>query len=143
MALGPIEVLLVGFPGNQFKGEIIPEIQRLINDDIISLIDALLLRKDDNGEVIFSEFDEEGGNEDAARLAGLIDRFDDLISDEDVDSLAEGLEPNSSAAILVFEHTWAKGLRDAIAGAGGVLAAQFRIPGLAIDQLLDELGAAE
>jgi len=143
MALGPIEVLLIGFPGNQFNGEIIPEIQRLINDDIISLIDALLLRKDDNGEVTFSEFDEEGGNEDAARLAALINQIDDLISDEDVDILAEGLEPNSSAAILIFEHTWAKPLRDAIADSGGVLAAQFRVPGLAIDQLLNELAAAE
>lgn len=143
MALGPIEVLLIGFPGNQFNGEIIPEVERLIESDIISLIDALLIVKDDNGDVTFAEFDEEGGNEDAARLAALINRIDDLISDEDVDILAEGLEPNSSAAILIFEHTWAKPLRDAITGSGGVLAAQFRVPGPAIDQLLAELATAE
>jgi uncharacterized membrane protein len=143
MALGPIEVLLIGFPGNQFNGEIVPEIERLINEDVISLIDALLLTKDENGDVVFTEFDEEGGNEDAARLAALIDQIDDLISDEDVDILAAGLEPNSSAAILIFEHTWAKPLRDAITASGGVLAAQFRVPGPAIDQLLAELAASE
>lgn len=143
MALGPIEVLLIGFPGNQFNGEIIPEIQRLIEGNIISLVDALLIVKDDNGEVTFSEFDEEGGNEDATRLAALIDQIDELISEEDVDILAGGLEPNSSAAILIFEHTWSKPLRDAIAASGGVLAAQFRVPGPAIDQLLAELAAAE
>ena len=69
--------------------------------------------------------------------------IDDLVSDEDVTTLAEGLEPNSSAAILIFEHTWAKPLRDAIADSGGVLAAQYRVPGLAIDQLLNELAATE
>jgi hypothetical protein len=143
MALGPIEVLLIGFPGNQLNGAIRPEIQRLIDADIISLIDALLLRKDRNGDIAFSEFHEEGGNEDASRLATLIDQIDDLISDEDVATLAEGLEPNSSAAILIFEHTWAKPLRDAIADSGGVLAAQYRVPGLAIDQLLNELAATE
>jgi uncharacterized membrane protein len=143
MALGPIEVLLIGFPGNQLNGAILPEIQRLVDADIISLIDALLIRKDTNGEVTFSEVDQEGGNEDAARLAALIDQIDDLISDEDITTLAEGIEPNSSAGILIFEHTWAKPLRDAIADSAGVIAAQYRVPGLAIEQLLDELAATE
>ena len=48
-------------------------------------------------------------------------------------------EPNSSEAILVFEHTWAKPLRNAILDSGGVLAANFRVPGLVVDELLDEL----
>jgi hypothetical protein len=84
-----------------------------------------------------------GADESVARLAGLLDQLESLLSDEDVEELAAGLDVDSSAAILVFEHTWAKPLRDAIVGAGGVLAANFRVPGLAVDELLDELAALD
>jgi Family of unknown function (DUF6325) len=141
MGLGPIEVLEVGFPGNQFNGEILPELERLVEAGTISIIDGLFVVKDADGEVEFLEFDQIDANDDAAKLAGLIDQLDDLISDEDVAELAAGLEPDSAAAILVFEHTWAKPLRDAIVGSGGVLAANFRVPGLVVDEVLAELQA--
>lgn len=143
MSLGPIEVLVVGFPGNQFSGLIIPELERLIEADVISVVDGLLVSKDADGDVTFVEFDEIGENDDAARLADVLDQLESLISDEDVDELSAGLEPNSSAAILVFEHTWAKPFRDAIVDSGGVLAANFRVPGLVVDELLDELAELE
>ena len=139
MGLGPIEVLVIGFPGNQFNGEILPEIQNLIDAGTIAVIDGLLVRKDEEDEITFIEFDQIDSNDDAARLAAMVDQLDDLISDEDVEELAAGLEPNSSAAILVFEHTWAKPLRDAIVASGGVLAANFRVPGLVVDEVLAEL----
>jgi uncharacterized membrane protein len=141
MALGPIEVLMVGFPGNQFNGEILPELERLTTSDTIAIVDGLLLHKDADGEVTFTEFEDISANDDAAALAGLLDQVESLISDEDVEEMAAGLEPNSSAAILVFEHTWAKPLRDAIVDSGGVLAANFRVPGLVVDELLAELAA--
>jgi uncharacterized membrane protein len=139
MTLGPVEVLVIAFPGNQFTGEIIPELERLVDNDTISIIDGLLVRKDADGEVSFIEFEELGGNADAERLAGVMNQLDSLISDEDVSELAASLEPNSSEAILVFEHTWAKPLRDAIVASGGVLADNFRVPGMVVDELLDAL----
>jgi hypothetical protein len=143
MALGPIEVLEIGFPGNQFNGEILPELERLVETNTIAIIDGLFVQKDQNGDVLFLELGEVGSDESVARLASLLDQVESLISDDDVVELAAGLEPNSAAAILVFEHTWAKGLRDAIVGSGGVLAANFRIPGLVVDELLDELAALD
>lgn len=143
MPLGPIEVLVVSFPGNQFNGEILPELERLVDDDTITVVDGLLIRKEADETVTFVEFAEVAGNADADRLAHVMDQLESLISDDDVDQLAEGIEPNSSAAILVFEHTWAKPLRDAIVGSGGVLTANFRVPGLVIDELLDELATAD
>jgi hypothetical protein len=139
MALGPIEVLVISFPGNQFSGEIIPELERLVDNDTISIIDGLLVRKDADGDVTFVEFEELGGNADAQRLASVMDQLESLISDEDVQELAAALEPDSSEAILVFEHTWAKPLRDAIVASGGVLADNFRVPGMVVDELLAEL----
>ncbi len=143
MALGPIEVLVVSFPGSQFNGGIIPELERLVDNDTISIVDGLLVQKDADGEVTFTEFEELGGNSDAERLASVMDQLESLISDEDVEELAAALEPGSSEAILVFEHTWAKPLRDAIGDSGGVLATNFRVPGLVIDELLDELAALD
>jgi hypothetical protein len=143
MGLGPIEVLEIGFPGNEFNGEILPELERLVESNTISIIDGLFLQKGDDGEVAFFELEDVGADESVARLAALLDQVEGLISDEDVTELASGLAPNSSAAILVFEHTWAKPLRDAIVGSGGVLAANFRVPGMVIDELLDELAAVE
>jgi len=139
MALGPIEVLVVGFPGNQFTGEIIPELEKLVEAGTISVIDGIFIRKDVDGSTTFVEFSELGDDEDANRLVGLLNQIDSLISDEDVQELTESLEPNSSAAMLVFEHTWAKPFRDAIVGSGGQLAADIRIPGAVVEDLMAEL----
>lgn len=142
MALAPIEVLVLHFPGNEFSGGVLPEIERLVENDIISIIDGVLVRRDAEGaDLTIFELAEVGDDDDAARLAALLDQVDALISDDDIDQLADGLAPNSSAAVLVFEHTWAKPLRDAIADSGGELAANFRIPGLVVEEVLAELAA--
>jgi Family of unknown function (DUF6325) len=143
MVLGPIEVLVVGFPGNKFNGDIIPELERLIDANTISVIDGLFVRKEADGSVTFTELEELGANDDAAHLADVLEQLDSLISDEDVTELAEGLEPDSSAAILVFEHTWAKPLRDAVVGSGGSMVANFRVPGAVVDELLAELATVD
>jgi hypothetical protein len=139
MPLAPIEVLVIDFPGNQFSGEIIPELERLVANDTISIVDGILVRKDADGEISFTEFEEMGANPEVAALADVMNQLESLISDEDIMEFAESLEPNSSEAILVFEHTWARPLRDAIVNSGGVLANNFRVPGLVVEELLAEL----
>jgi len=139
MGLGPIEILVIEFPGSQFTGEIIPELERLIEKDTISIIDGLLVKKDLNGDVTFVEFDELGINDDASKLAGVVDQLDALISDEDVEAWAAELAPGNSEAILVFEHTWAKPFRDAVVRSGGILGANIRLGGEVVDELLTEL----
>lgn len=139
VALGPIEVIVAGFPGNRFNGKIVPALQSLVDRDIVSVVDGLLIMKDVLGDVTFVEFDEIGENEDAAALTAFLESGLGLFSDEDVDEFAAALEPNSSAAALVLEHTWAKPLRDAIVDSDGVLLADFRVPGLVVQEVLDAL----
>ena len=143
MALGPVEVLVFSFPGNKFNGAIIPEIERLTASGTITVIDGIFVTRDDAGDITYVEFAELGQNHDAARLAGVLDQIESLISDEDILELADGLAPGDSEAILVFEHTWAKPLRDAIVGSGGILTGEMRLPGQAVDELLDELAALD
>jgi len=143
MALGPVEVLVLSFPGSQFNGAIIPELERLTSSGIITVIDGVFVTRDGSGDVTFVEFGELGENHDAARLAAVLDQVESLISDEDVLELADGLAPGDSEAILVFEHTWAKPFRDAIVESAGILTGEMRLPGLAVDELLDELAALD
>jgi len=143
MTLGPIELLVIGFPGNRFTGGILPEIERLIDDGVITIVDALLIYKDDDGDVEIVELDQVDAGQDVAALSKFLDESNGLISDEDMEGFADALEPGSSAAALAFEHTWFKPLRDELVGSGGILLANMRIPGLVVDEVLAAVAALE
>lgn len=141
--LGPIEVLVIGFPENNFTGAILPELERLVESETITVVDALFITKDDDGSVDFLEFDQVDENEDVAALGRFVGDTLDLLSDSDAEAFAEALEPGSSAAALVFEHTWFKPLRNTLFDAGGVLLANMRIPGLVVEAVMAEVEALE
>jgi hypothetical protein len=143
MALGPVEVLVFSFPGNNFNGDIIPELERLTSSGTITVIDGVFVTRDEAGAVTFVEFEQLDSGHDAARLASVLDQVESLISDEDIAELADALAPGDSEAILVFEHTWAKPFRDAIVGSGGILTGEMRLSGAAVDELLVELAALD
>lgn len=139
MSLGPIEVLVVGFPGSQFNGGILPALEDVVERDIVSIVDCLLMTKNEDGSVEFVEIDEVGSDEDVAKLAALMDEANGLLNDEDIDTFAEALQPGDSAAALVFEHTWAKPFSDAVVDSGGVMIANMRVPGPVVDEVLEAL----
>lgn len=141
--LGPIEVLVVGFPGNRFTGGILPELEALVDAGTISIVDGLFITKDEVGDVAFVELDQIDENEDAAALGRFIGSSLDLLSDDDAAEFAAALEPNSSAAALVFEHTWFKPLRDELVNSGGILLANMRVPGLVVDEVLAAVAEIE
>ena len=136
MALGPVEILVIGFPENNFTGTIFPELERVVRDETITVIDGLVVRKDADGSTTFLEFEELGAGSAIASLQSVINRVEGLISDEDVAELSEALVPNSSAAILVFEHTWARALRDSVAEAGGQMLDTIRVPHDVVEEIL-------
>lgn len=143
MGLGPIELLVLGFPGNRFTGGILPEIESLVDDGVITVVDALLILKDDNGEVEYVELDQVDAGRDVAALSRLLDEGNGLLSEEDMEGFAAALEPGSSAAALAFEHTWFKPLRDELVDSGGILLANMRIPGMVVDEVLAAVAALE
>ena len=127
MSTGPIEALVLGFPGNQFSGEILPELANLVDSGQIAILDLEFVAKTVDGDVVTLEAAdmEEGG---WAELTVVPDG--DYVDNDDFLDLAGILllEPGNSAAVLVFEHLWAKNLVSALAGAGGVLLFNARIP---------------
>jgi uncharacterized membrane protein len=143
MAIGPVQMLVVGFEGPEFKGEILEELTRLKDEDIIRLIDLVVVKKDDEGNIetlhtsdlsqdeamefgavagalIGLGADGEEGAE-AGALAGAEAMADRQLFDDDQVWYAADAIPNGTAAgVALIEHRWAIPLRDAIVRAGGI-----------------------
>jgi hypothetical protein len=125
--LGPVDYLVVEFPGSDFKGEILPELAGLVQRGIVRVLDLIVIKKDDDGSYEAFEF----GDPDAGPLGEIRDLekdLADLLSEDDVTAVAEALEPGSAAALLVYENLWAAPFASAVRRAGGQLVASGRIP---------------
>lgn len=134
MALGPVELLVVKFPGTQLKGEIVPALRELVDTGTIRIVDLVFIRKDANGEVTTTELGDLDDDTYAA-LDPLVAEINGLISEDDELQLADMLENNSSAGLLLFENTWAVRFRDAIASAHGEVVLDERIPNTVIEDV--------
>ena len=141
MTLGPVELLVVKFPGNQFKGEIAPALTALVENGTIRVIDILVANKDADGTVEMVEVNDLD-DADVRRFDPVVTDVTDLLNAEDVDALTRALEPNSSAAVLLFENTWATRFRDALVNANAELVLNERIPRAVIDELTADAVAA-
>jgi Family of unknown function (DUF6325) len=138
MTLGPVEYVLIGFPGNRFKGEIIPALAQLVESGTIRIIDLVFVKKDADGAMEVFEYDALDEVTDVAEIEG---EAGGLLSDEDIAFAAEALEPDTSAALLVWEDRWAAPLADALRNAGGVLIDGERIPHDIVEAALETLPA--
>ena len=141
--LGPIQMLVVAFPDNQCKGEILPELERLKRRQIVRILDMLIVRKDGLGNVMVStasDLDWEeatsfgsyigalagyaaAGAEGLERgaIAGAAELADGHLFDEDdTFRVTQSLQNNTTAALVLIEHRWARPLLDAVERAGGI-----------------------
>jgi hypothetical protein len=139
MSIGPVEYLILGFPGNKFSGQIVPELAKLIDSGLIRIIDLTFISKDAAGEVTVVEYD---AVEELAAFAGLDAEVGGILTDEDITYAASGLELNSSAALLVWEDTWAGPFAAAVREADGVILEGARIPRDIIEQAMGALADA-
>ena len=139
MDLGPVEYAVIAFPGNKFKGDIAPELQRLTAQGTIRIIDLTFIKRDADGTVEIVELDALAPDE-AAAFAEIDGEIDGLLSDEDLASICEEIPPDSSAAILVWENSWAAPLTRALREADGMLVAREQIPASVVAADLAAIG---
>jgi hypothetical protein len=125
--LGPVDWLVVEFPGSEFKGEIGPALNDLVDKGLVRVLDLLLLKKDADGSMEAYELSDLGEGE-IGELRSYEAELAMLLSEDDVEAVAEALEPGSTAACLVYENTWAAPFASAMRRAGGELIADGRIP---------------
>ncbi|MET0559914.1 MAG: DUF6325 family protein [Solirubrobacterales bacterium] len=137
-AQGPIDYLLVEWPGRQPKGEVAPHLIDLVERGLIRILDLTFIRKEEDGSVSAVEIADVGGE--VAELAVFEGASSGLIGDDDLSEAGGVLEPGTSAALLVYENVWAAPFAAAVRASGGELVASGRIP---IDDVLAALDAAE
>lgn len=125
--LGPVDWLVVEFPGSDFKGEIGPALSDLVDNGTVRVLDLLLLKKDADGALEAFEIGDLGDGE-LGELRAYESELAMLLSEDDVEAVAQALEPGSTAACLVYENTWAAPFASAMRRAGGELIADGRIP---------------
>ncbi len=125
--LGPVDWIVVEFPGSRFKGEIAPALEDLVTDGIVRVLDLLLIKKGDDGTLDFYELSDLDESE-IGSLRTYETELAMLLSEEDVASVAAAVEPGSTAALLVWENTWAAPFASAVRRAGGQLVSSGRIP---------------
>jgi Family of unknown function (DUF6325) len=134
-SLGPVEIAVIAFPGNQFTGEIAPALADLVESGTVSILDLVFVTKDDEGTVTAVELSDLD-DDIAAPYQELDGEAGGLLGDEDFEQIGDALEPNSSALAIVWENTWARTLVGAIQNAGGVLVAHDRIDAATVQAAL-------
>ena len=140
--LGPVDFLVIEFPAGQanFTGEIAQELLNLVDAGTIRVIDMIILAKDETGAIEAMELSDAG---DLGPLVELEASLAELLAAEDVEHLANAMEPGSVAGVLVYENLWAAPFAAAARRAGGQLIANGRIPIQAIIASLEADDALE
>ena len=125
--LGPVDWIVVEFPGSKFNGEIAPALVDLVDRGIIRVLDLVLLRKDADGSIEGFEISDLDDSE-IGQLRSYEAELALLLTEDDVEAIAQAVDPGTSAAVLVFENTWAAPFASAVRRSGGLLVASGRIP---------------
>ena len=126
MEVGPVDVYIIGFPGNKFTGRIAPAIAELVDDGTIRVLDLLFVMKDENGVVTTIEI--EDLDQEGAAFAEIDITEPGSLNHEDADEVSEDLPANSSALLIAFENVWARKVASALEAADAVLIDSIRIP---------------
>ena len=136
--MGPVDYVLIEWPGRQPSGEAAPILVDLVEKGIVRILDLAFITKAEDGSVAGLEVKDLGDEVEELNL--FEGASSGLLSDDDVSEAAEALEPGTSAALLVYENAWAAPLASAVRRNGGQLVAGGRIP---IQAILAALDAAE
>jgi hypothetical protein len=135
--MGPVDFLVVLFPGNKFSGKIAPELERLQKNGTIRIIDLVFIIKDKNGRSLFTEARNLGGKEGEAFKA-FTSNLGDWLSEDDIEDIGAMIPKNSAAAALLFENTWAVNFKKTLLDADAQLLTQGRIPGEQVLKVMKE-----
>lgn len=137
--MGPVDYLIVEFPGNRMTGEALPLLVDLVDRKIVRIIDLMFMRKDLDGSVVAVELKDLDGDGDLD-LTVFEGASSGLLGDEDIEEAGHALEPGNSAGVIVYENLWAAPFAAALRRAGAQVVDSGRIP---VQELLATLEAAE
>jgi hypothetical protein len=137
-SMGPIDYIVVEWPGKLPNGEAIPALLDLVERGIVRILDLAFIAKDEGGNIVDLTIDDLG--EVSSEFATFEGAASGLLGDDDITEAAIALEPGTAAAVLVWENSWAAPFAVAVRKSGGQLVASGRIP---IQALVASLEATE
>ena len=134
MPLGPVDVYIIGFPGNNFRGEIVPAILEQVEKGVIRVVDILFIAKDADGNIATLTIEDLGPEGAAFAEVDVIQSG--ALNEEDADEVAEDIPAGSSALLIAYENTWMQDLVLAFARADAVVIDQIRIPADVVNEVV-------
>lgn len=135
MPLGPVDVYIIGFPGNNFRGEIVPAILDQVEKGVIRVVDILFVAKDLEGNIAVLQIEDLGPEGAAFAEVDVIQSG--ALNEEDADEVAEDIPAGSSALLIAYENTWMQDLVLAFARADAVVIDQIRIPADVVNEVVE------
>jgi len=142
MTYGPIDFLALEFKGNKFKGEILPELLELVQNKIVRVVDLIIVQKDEDGKhraLELQQLDTE-----VVRIFDPLEfEISGIIQVEDIENVAELMENNTTAALMLFENLWAIKFGEAAQRANGRMVVHERIPFEVVNETMDTFAKAE
>lgn len=133
--MGPVDYIVVEWPDQQPKGEAAPLLLDLVDRGLVRILDLAFITKGEDGSVAGLEISALGDRVEELKVFEGVSSG--LLSDDDISEAGEALEPGTTAALLVYENTWAAPFAAAVRKSGGQLVATGRIPVQAIVAALD------
>lgn len=134
-----LEYIIIGFPENDFSGEIIPGLAALVDGGLIRIVDMVFVAKGDDGSAIALEVDE---HDHLSAFVALEGEVGGVIGPDDIEHAAESIADGSSVLMIVWEDLWAAPFADAVRRAGGEFIEGGRIPAEMADELESVLADA-
>lgn len=138
MTFGPIDVLAVTAPGTHFDGSVLATVVDLVDRDIVRVIDMVIVSKEANGGIETTEL-RDLNSEVLAALTPLKAEITGLVSRNDIQAIADAMDNDSTAAILLYENVWAVRTKEALERVGARLLVSERIPAVVIEEELKDI----
>jgi hypothetical protein len=125
MDLGPVELIVLEFPSDRADPAVVAAISDVVGRGDVTILDLVYVSRTEDGEIRVVDVDE---NLDETGLGTLETAAQALVSEDDLDVVRDALEPGTSAAVIVYEHSWARRVAGAVQAAGGQVALHVQIP---------------
>jgi len=137
----PVELAVIEFPGSRFNGEIVPALAELVDAGVVTVLDLVIITKEQDGAV--TSFEITDLDEEQFGWFDSVDgEIDGLLSEDDLALAAEALRPGTTAALIVWESSWARRLVQAVAASGGRVVAHDRLNVEAVESALADAAAS-
>jgi len=125
MELGPVELVVLTFPGERADPDVVGAVAKVVSQGYVTVLDLVFISRLQDGQIRITDVDE---NLDDLGFGSLEIKAQTLVNEDDMEVIRDSLEPGTSAAIIVYEESWARGVASAVRKAGGEVALHVQVP---------------